>query len=79
MIIGPEPVIENTYFSVMYKLDGSWPYVGPQHSKKHLHLRGYKGPVKKAYVHRASKGSNPLYILFYSILGRNYVYIPSKL
>jgi hypothetical protein len=34
--------------------------------RKHLHFRGHKGSVKKAYVHRAFKGSNPLYILFYS-------------
>ena len=33
--------------------------------RKHLHFGGHKGPVKKAYVHRASKGSNPLGILFY--------------
>jgi hypothetical protein len=36
--------------------------------RKHLHFRGHKGSVKKAYVHRACKGSNPLDILFYSIL-----------
>jgi hypothetical protein len=32
---------------------------------KPLHFRGHKGPIKKAYVHWASKGSNPLDILFY--------------
>jgi hypothetical protein len=33
--------------------------------RKHLHSGGHKRPVKKAYVHQASKGSNPLGILFY--------------
>jgi hypothetical protein len=52
-----------------YNLEGSWPYVGPQHSKKTSAFGGggNKGPVKKAYVHRASKGSNPLGILFYPL------------
>jgi hypothetical protein len=31
--------------------------------RKHLHFGGHKGPVRKAYVHRASKGSNPLGVL----------------
>jgi hypothetical protein len=35
--------------------------------RKHLHFRGHKGPVKKAYVHQASKGSSPLDILFHSV------------
>jgi hypothetical protein len=34
--------------------------------RKHMHFRGHKEPVKKAYVHRASKGSNSLHFLFYS-------------
>jgi hypothetical protein len=36
--------------------------------RKPLHFRGHKGTIKKAYVHRASKGSNPLDILFQFIL-----------
>ena len=31
-------------------------------------LKGYKGHIKKAYVHRDWKGSNPFIISFYSIL-----------
>jgi hypothetical protein len=47
--------------------------------RKHLHFRGHKGPVKNAYVHRASKGLNPLDILFYSILSFIHcLHIPSS-
>jgi hypothetical protein len=33
--------------------------------RKHLLFGGHKGLVKKAYVHRASKGSNPLGVLLF--------------
>jgi hypothetical protein len=33
--------------------------------RKDLFSRGHKRPVKKAYVYQASKGSNPLDIIFF--------------
>ena len=33
-----------------------------------ISVYGAQGPVKKAYVHRDPKGSNPFIILYYSIL-----------
>jgi hypothetical protein len=40
MFIGPELYL--IYFSVMYNLEGLWPYVGPQHYKNALNFGGQR-------------------------------------
>jgi hypothetical protein len=50
------------------KLDTDLESAAQTLSNLHVSLRGYKGPVKKAYVHRASKTLNPLDILLYMLV-----------
>jgi hypothetical protein len=77
MFIEPEPVLD--IFSCYVQLGGFVALCWATTLRKHLHFSGHKGPVKKAYMHRAFEGWNSVYIIILPLSLQNFSALLSNL